>query len=498
MRAVHKAAPLWLAAATLLTALPVAADEGGLTLMVLSLGKDSASQKSAAVGAFVSRGVFARNPRYQLLDVEAFLEGSPESAGRAAITRGLQGLEKGGHALDENELDTAISSLNDAAVAFEQGAAYAEDLKPYVQALLKLGAAYALNAEQKPATQAFVRALLVDRSATWEKLPTQAKKAFDDAGRKVDEADRRSISIFSTPSAAEVYVDGTFRGATPQVVERLPAGPHIIRVVRPGHRSSGRVVKVAAADETVQFPLKPTLKAAELENITNRIHGDVVAGQGPVITELARFAKVDQLFLMSVQSTATDVRVTAALVDGTGATLSTGERSFQGDRYREELDRWIESGFRTGQAGSKDAVNKDVTNKTTSNYTPPAGGGGSPGRGKIIGGILLIPPLPLSIILMILFTGISLFLFYLWLGFRIPFTNYYMSVNQPVERNVALIGGIALPIIGAVLLAISVGCLAGGIGLIAWGASEKESMDAILDGGGGDAPVEQCRKDTCQ
>ncbi|MBI5493660.1 MAG: PEGA domain-containing protein [Deltaproteobacteria bacterium] len=482
-------------ACSLLLPLSTRADEGGLSLLVLSVGKDSASQKSAAVGAFVARGVFARNPRYSLLDVEQFLDQAAEAPGRALITKGLAALEKGGHALDENELDTAISSLNDAAVSLEQGAAYVEDIKPYVDALLRLGSAYALNAEHKPATEAFRRALLVDRAAAWDKLPPQAQKAFDDAGRKVDEGDRYSINVFSTPSAAEVYVDGVFRGATPLVVERLAAGPHVLRVVRAGHRSAGKVVKVSSADETVQFPLKPTLKASELETILNRVHTDVVAGQGPVLGELARFAKVDQVYVQSVQSTATDVRVAAVLVDNTGSPLGQGERGFTGDRYRDELDRWIEGGFRTGQAGAKDAVNKDISTKTSSNYTAPKGGGGGAGMGKIVGGALLLPVLPLALVIGLVLLLLAALCWYLVAGFRLPGTGFYISAFQQTERTITFIAGIALPIVAVVGALVGAGFLALGIALMAWGFSEKQSMDAILAGGGGDAAVSQCVSD---
>jgi len=476
----------------------VQADEGGLSLMVLSVGKDSASQKAAAVGAFVSRGVFARNPRYQPIDLEAFLDQAAEAPGRTFITKGLAALEKGGHALDENELDTAISALNDATVAFEQGAAYVEDVRPYIQALLRLGAAYALNADQKGAQEAFRRALLLDRAASWDKLPAQAQKALDEAGRKVDEADRRTLNVFSTPSAAEVYVDGVFRGATPQVIDRLPAGPHLIRVVRAGHRSSGRVVKVTGADETVQFPLKPTLRAAELESITNRIHADVTAGQGAVLTELARFAKVDQVFVMSVQSSATDVRVSAVLADGTGAVLGSGERAFQGDRYRQELDGWIEGGFRTGQAGAKDPIQKDVGTNTGSNYTAPKGGGGGAGMGKIVTGILLMPALPVAALIGLILLGVAGFMFYLALGFRIPFTGYYINAFQSTERLVTSVVGFILPAVALILVLAGAAALAGGIALTAWGFSERQSMEEILAGGGGDAPVEHCRAMECR
>ncbi|MEW5848903.1 MAG: PEGA domain-containing protein [Myxococcota bacterium] len=481
-----------------LTAFPPAAraDEGGLSLLVLSVPKDSSSQKAAATGAFVSRGAFARNPRYQLLDLEAFLDESQESPGRAAVGRAMAALDRGTRALDALEVDPALAALNEAVVAFEQGAAYVDNIKPYTDALLRLGAAYALNAENDNARDAFRRALVLDRSATYEKLPEQAKKAFEDAARKVDEAERGAISVFTTPAGAEVYVDGTFRGPAPMVVDRLAPGPHLLRVVRPGYRSAGRTIKVSArAEETVQLALKPTLKASELEDITARIHTDVTAGQGPVLSELARFAKVDQVFVMSVQSSATDVRVSAVLVDGTGHPLQSGQRSFTGERYRQELDQWMESGFRSAQGGTTAAAQKDVSTQTTSNYSAPTGGGSGVGMGKIVMGALLFPLTALSVVLMGTFLVVSGVAFYLALGFPywLPDSSGsiqrdFISQRENTARSISLIVGFVHPGLAVVALALAVASLAGGIALIGWGMSEKKSMDAILAGGGSDAP----------
>lgn len=481
----------------LFATVPLRADEGGLALMVLSVPKDSASQRAAATGAFLARGAFARNPRYQLLDLETFLDQIDESPGKEPIIKALASLEKGSHALDENELDTAISALNEAVVGFERAAAYVEDTKPYVEALLKLGAAHAVNADSKAALAAFKRALVIDRAAALANLPPQGQKAFEAAGKEVDEGERFSLSVFSTPAAAEVYVDGVFRGATPQVVDALPRGPHLVRVYRPGYRATGRVYKVTSSDDTAQYTLKPTLRTAELENITARIHQDVVAGQGPVLQELVKFAKVDQVFVMSVVSSATDVRVSAALVDSTGATLGQGERTFTGDRYRQEMDGWIEGGFRTAQGGTDKAVQKDVDTRTSSNYAAPSGGGGggSPGRGKIIAGILLIPVLPCAMLLSTCGMSIDALVWWIWATFPIPLVGpgglFWFNLSQR-DRNLRVLSaifGFILPIPAVICTVLGVAALVGGIALIVWGINEQRSWDDVMAGGGGDAPL---------
>jgi hypothetical protein len=461
-----------------------------MSLVVLAVAKDSASQKAAAVASFVARSAFARNPRYQLLDLEAFLDESADNTGRAAVSRALEALDRGGKALDALEIEPALASLNEAVVAFEQGAAYVDNLNPYVDALLKLGCAYALNADNNSSREAFRRALILDRAAVPEKLPPQAKRPFEEAGQKVDDAPRGALNVFTTPGAAEVYVDGVFRGASPIIVDRIAAGPHFVRVVKPGHRGMGRMLKTSGkGEETFQVVLKPTLKFAELENITSRIHGDVLAGQGPAIIDLARFAKVDQVLVMSVVSTSTDVRVAAVLADGTGHPVASGQRSFAGERYRAEMDDWMETGFRGGQSGT--AAPKDLPTQTTSNYAAPGGGGGIPGLPKIIAGVLVMLPIPLALIMGGCFACTSIYaalvgwslLPYLAPG---PKLDFLRQPGTMVLR--VLIWVVAGVVLGVAFLhpPVSLAALAGGIALIIWGQSEKASMDAILSGGGSD------------
>lgn len=479
--------------ATVFSATPGHADEGGVSLVVLSVPQDSASQKAAGIAGNAARSTFGRNPRYQPLDLEAFLDGAPDTATAELLQRAQTSMDKGSHALDENELDTALAALNDAAVAYEQATARLENVAPYVQTLLKLGVAYALNADEKSAAETFRRALLLDRTAALPNLPPAATKAFEDACKKVDEAERHTITVFSTPAAAEVFVDGVFRGPTPQNLDKLPAGPHLIRVYKPGYKSAGRAYKVNTPQDTVQFTLKPTARAAELEAFYPRLHQDVAAGQGPVLAELARFAKVDQVLVLSVQSTATDVRVAGTLVDNTGHTLSHGERTFTGDRFRAELDGWLEQGFKSAQGGAAKPPPKDATPTGSSNYATPTGGGGSPGMGKIIGGILLLPPLPVAAVLALVALAVTTLCWWMWATFPIPIVRegslaqFNLSQRDTNYRVLLAILGVVFPVVTTGVLVAALASFGGGLGLIGWGQSDKSSMEAVMSAGGNGA-----------
>jgi serine/threonine-protein kinase len=67
------------------------------------------------------------------------------------------------------------------------------------------------------------------------------------------------VSIATDPPGAVVLVDGNVAGNSPLVVPRLPAGPHMVRVERPGFKPDERTVQVpktGALPVSLQFALK--------------------------------------------------------------------------------------------------------------------------------------------------------------------------------------------------------------------------------------------------
>ncbi len=71
------------------------------------------------------------------------------------------------------------------------------------------------------------------------------------------------LSIASTPSRAEVYVDGERAGRTPLAELELPAGPHALTIVLPGHAPHvGRVSVEPGRTASVRASLAPTAAGA--------------------------------------------------------------------------------------------------------------------------------------------------------------------------------------------------------------------------------------------
>lgn len=95
------------------------------------------------------------------------------------------------------------------------------------------------------------------RSAAGGATPTQATR-----GRAAATTGR--LAVRSSPSRADVVIDGTRRGSTPLTLRDLPFGSHVVRVTRSGYAPEARRVTLSAsrASETLTFELERLVQPA--------------------------------------------------------------------------------------------------------------------------------------------------------------------------------------------------------------------------------------------
>ncbi len=335
-----------------------AADDEGIAIATLAIPRDSASAQQAVVTDFLVRQSFQRNPRYNVLDLEGFLSSEAPPAARNQVVSGLEKLARGRQMYDAFELEPAVATLTEAVLAFERGAGALALMEPYVLALQYLGATHALKANRKAARSAFARALIVDRRATLEGggFPPTVMELYEAAREDVGAAPLATLSIYANPAAAEVYVDGVFRGSAPLTVDRLPAGRHMVRVYRSGYHGYGKVVElIEGSEETVQAALKPTPQAAQFESLTRRVGPEAAQdGMGSASQELGAWLKVDQLMVLRVTAAGDDVTLQAAHYDAAGGQrihAATRTFSFSSPRFRANVEEFVLGEFRQAQLG---------------------------------------------------------------------------------------------------------------------------------------------------
>lgn len=334
-----------------LAAPSAAAQADGVSVAVVAVGKDSPSEGQAVVVGRIAKQGFERNPKYALLDTWRVLENGQTPAAAERRQRADAALARGRAALDALELSPALESLAEAVVGYEQALAAMSDIDALVSALALQGAAYALSGDTKNARRAFERVFVVDPGATLPStgLPEEVTSLFEETRLRVGKAPTGTLTIYAAPPAAEVWIDGRFRGSAPLSVDNLPAGRHYVRVARDGYAAFGQPVEVKRrAEETVQATLRPTARFAEYDDLALRLRG----GSPQAAAELAAMLKVDQLLSLVTEVMGDDVTVTATLTDGVGGgTLAQGTKTFvtTSPRYRSDLELWLAQTFRRQQ-----------------------------------------------------------------------------------------------------------------------------------------------------
>jgi len=482
---VFSSLPVLLACA--LGAFPTLAADGGLSMAVVVVGKDSPSASAAIVVGQIARQGFARNPRYSVLDVEASLNGGADGARLATLKRAADALERGQAAYDAFELDPALEALAESVVTYEQALGGLADAAPLVDALTFQGAAYALKGDVKNAKGAFTRAFVLNEAATLDggRFPDTVQALFEEARQETSALATGALTIYAAPAAAEVWVDGGFRGSAPLTVSDLKVGRHYVRVVRDGYVTFGAAVDVKrGGEETVQATLRPTTSIASFEELRTRI-----AGNDPLAArELASMLKVDQLFVASVELAGKDVKVTGTLIDGVGGgSLAVANKAFayEGARFRGDLEIWLAENFR--KEGSAVATSDGTTTGGQRYVTEQAVSPPTPGiliAGYVVTALTIVP------VLVALISGVVAL--YEWDSYRnqgkvwaqiaggapagVP-NQITASTNE--GRLVLAFLGISA-ILADLSWLVAGGTLATGITLIVVGVNQKAEIDDVL------------------
>ncbi|MFZ9886500.1 MAG: PEGA domain-containing protein [Myxococcota bacterium] len=341
----------------MLLAVEAAAANDGLSVAIVSVGLDSPSAGEAVLVGRTARQALGRNPRYDLLPLEDLLssEDAVETKRRRQEAEGS--LRRARAAFDALELEPALESSAEAQLAFEQALDSDDSVKGLLESLLLQGSAFALSGESQQAQQAFRRACVLDERVNLDgfSVPAEVERTFDAACAKVANGPRGTLAVYATPPAAEVWVDGRFRGTSPLRIEDMVDGRHYVRVLRDGYRPFVQAVDVARRREaTVQATLRPTERFAEFDDLQREARDASPTG----LADLAAMLRVDVLLSFSTEAAGDSVRVRATLTDGvSGERMHDAHKTFTSStpRYRSDLELWIQGAFREGLAQRRSA-----------------------------------------------------------------------------------------------------------------------------------------------
>ncbi len=322
---------------------PAAADDDGLVTVTLAVPKDSGAARAAVLSAPALRDAFAGDTRFTLSELESLLDqtGAPPAEARLAEAQRLK--SKADLALSIVDLPVAADAYASALVAFEQGAAAVTDVTDIVDCFDKQAITFALQGDRDAATSAWKRAIALDPGfrVSADAAP-RVQKIFEGVLKEYKDPPQGQLTVYSTTGAAEVWIDGVPRGASPITVD-IPAGRHLVRVYREGFRAWGGAVEVKKAQEaTAQAALKPTKGYAKLDELLTRFARNPDADDN--VADIARFLKVDRVLLAVVEAEGTIATIRGAAVDAVaGRVLGRAEKSVpvDGDFFARDVTRLV-------------------------------------------------------------------------------------------------------------------------------------------------------------
>lgn len=227
---------------------PVKTERNRTQVFVVGLS-DDLSHKAGLITQML-RKVLREVPKVQVLDLAGQLQSPAPAKTKQYLEKARKGLKAAKAALREMDYDQAVKNAGRARVAFEKMGGYLDPLKRYKEAMLLVAVAECMQGNTAEAESAFLDLLLLDPHL---RLPRGSYEGFviglfEKVKASLAKQPRGSLSIKTHPSGGNLYLDGKLRGVTPDSLDGLVAGNHLVMVKMPGHQNWGKVVRVDAGN----------------------------------------------------------------------------------------------------------------------------------------------------------------------------------------------------------------------------------------------------------
>lgn len=227
---------------------------GGPRLAVVAVALDGSGESAALRLAHEAERAAARSGRFALLDLGNALDGEGAKRREERAAEGKAAFERGLKTYDELDARKAFTHFVAAMKAYEESdlRLHFDDL---VRAWVMKAAAQLANGEQKAAELELEHLLGVAPGAEFSPnyFPPDELEFIRKTRRSLQAHADGALEVRSTPVAAQLFVDGEFRGVTPMRVTGLTRADHYVTLTTPGYvPTQGR-----ARDGNASFPLLP-------------------------------------------------------------------------------------------------------------------------------------------------------------------------------------------------------------------------------------------------
>lgn len=246
-------------------------------------------------------GLFERALRKQsgfdVADLTVILGGKPGPEVEAARKKARTFYDEGIRRYGAVEFDAAATNLEKAVALYREQAAWIDRIPEYPDALAYLGATYVLRGDQDLGRKIFKELVLYkkDYHIDPSKMDPSLEKVLERVRENVHSGSVGSMSVYSKPAGARIFIDGIERGFTPASLDRIPTGRHVLRLEHLGVIPAGEVVDVVPTeDKVVRMKLDPTPDFKKIQLVITEVGREIERGKvGPAMVKLGQFVGLD-------------------------------------------------------------------------------------------------------------------------------------------------------------------------------------------------------------
>lgn len=330
---------------------------GAPRMALVVRGAGAGSDKAAAFVGHYFQAELAADARYDLVNFDVVLGNPAFERADQSFAAARVSVSQGRAAYEEFELDRAKEHLRTALNKFQRHTGHLSNYAEIADIYMLLGAIYSLEGAENKARQTMADAWSIYPQIEPDpRLYNPGMREHFQKAVKIRQTQKRgSLSLSSNPSYAKIYVDGVFRGVTPGDIGELTAGQHHIRLLKPGFRGWGRVVRVKPGRTVEEVArLRPTdhfndfdsLAAAAVESVSSGDRSDKSDALPAAVEEIGTFLDIDSLMLVDVRLEGETVKVYATQVDLNAPTAqeawrASGEQLFSYDTVPKTYEREI-------------------------------------------------------------------------------------------------------------------------------------------------------------
>lgn len=201
---------------------------GGARLAVVVIALDAPSQAARGLLETALTDAARAQGSFEVLGPVDVFDGPAAATRQTKLEAARASVIAGKKALDDLDTGKASQLLAEAVASFKEADTRVV-FDELVKALVLKAASHAIAGEVAPARQEMERVLAVAPRAEFDAqfFPPELIK-FAESQRKMSVGSKGELVVRTEPHGASVWVDGTFRGASPVTVAGLATGKHFV------------------------------------------------------------------------------------------------------------------------------------------------------------------------------------------------------------------------------------------------------------------------------